>query len=445
MNLLCPTDFSEAATEAANVASALAVKRGLPLKLVYCAANQFVGAEIPVVCAEDRSAPVELEGEARRLSASGADVSASMLVGVEHDEIVRAARPDAEMIVMGATTRGGADRWLMGSVAERVAESAPMPTLVVRTASALLAWLREGRPLRVLCAVDFSVSADAAVAAVGQLMRAGPVELEVAHISDAEDLLDDASPGKGASKLRESLQRDVWERIQQVLDVPTVKVHIQGSSGNPATELARLADDLGADLVVVGTHQRRGLKRLTSASFSRRVLKLAHTNVLCVPLASYHPKFRVPTVSRVLVATDLSDAGDAVVRHGCSLLHGGGALLLLHVCLPPTSGVDPFTAAQMYFEPSLASSRVTAAAEEKLYASAPRQLATGGVNMTVRAVEHVSVAEAVCEVADEFGADVICMGAGRHAAIPKMLFGSPVQEVVARSHRPVLVVPPPIV
>lgn len=444
MNLLCPTDFSQTATEAADVAAALAVKRGLPLKLVYCAANQIVGAEIPVVCAEDRVAPEELEKEAWRLATHGLKVSFSIQTGVKDDEIVRAARGDTEMIVMGSTGRGGADRWLLGSVSERVAESAPVPTLVVRSAPPLLTWLREGRPLRVLCAVDFSVSGDAAVAMIRQLMALGPVEVEAAYIADAEDLRDEGSAENASSRTKESLERDVWERLQQVLGCPTVKIHIQGASGNSAFEFVRLADDLKTDLVVVGTHQRHGLKRLSSPSFSRRVLTHAGTNVLCVPLSSYKAEFGVPKISRVLVATDLSPASDEVIRHACSLLPKGGALRLLHVCPAPKSGIDPFIAAQVYFDHSLASSQATAAAEEKLYASAPRQLATGGVEMTVRAVEHDSVAAAICECAAEFGADVICMGSGRHSAIPRMLLGSPAQEVASRSHRPVLIVPPPL-
>jgi nucleotide-binding universal stress UspA family protein len=442
MNLLCPTDFSKAATDAADVAAALAVKRKLPLKLVYCAASSL-DVEIPIVCAEDRVAPKHLEAEERRLAASGARVASSIVVGVDHDEIVRAAEGDTELIVMGSTGQGGADRWLLGSVSERVAGSATVPTLVVRSAPALLTWLRESRPIRVLCAVDFSLSADAAVAAVKQLMSLGPIELEAAYVTNAEDLADTDSPGDVSSKKRESLERDVWERLHHVLGCPVVKVHIQGSSGKPAFDFVRLADDLKADLVVLGTHQRRGLKRLTSPSFSRKVLKHANANVLCVPLSSYKPEFDAPKVGRVLVATDLSEAGDAVIRHACSLLPKGGALQLLHVCPAPTAGIDPFIAARVYFEHSMRSSKATAAAEEKLYATAPRQLATGDVDMTVRAVEHDSVAGAICASAEEFGADVICMGSGRHSAVAGMLLGSPVQEVIARSRRPVFVVPRP--
>jgi nucleotide-binding universal stress UspA family protein len=446
MKLLCPTDFSKAATDAADVAAAIAAKRQVALKLVYCAANQLIGTEIPVVCDEDRVPPEQLEKEACRLATPGVEVTSSIHIGVEHDEIVRAAEGDTEMIVMGSTGRGGADRWLLGSVSERVAESAPVPTLVVRSAAPLLTWLREGRPIRVLCAVDFSVSADAGVAAVKELMRLGPVEVEAAYLTDAENLGDDSSSGEVPPKKRESLERDIWERLQQVLGCPVVKVHIQRSSGNPAFEFVRLADDLKADLVVVGTHQRHALNRLTSPSFSRRVLKHAGSNVLCVPLASYKPRFDVPNVSRVLVATDLGPASDSVIRYACSLLPKGGALRLLHVCPAPKPGIDPFVAAQVYFEHSMISTRATAVAEENLYATAPRQLATGGVDMTVRAVEHESVAAAICENAAEFGADVICMGSGRHSsAIPRMLLGSPVQEVIARSRRPVLVVSPPVV
>ena len=48
--------------------------------------------------------------------------------------------------------------------------------------------------------------------------------------------------------------------------------------------------------------------------------------------------------TRVLVATDLSPAGNVAVRHGYSLLPGGAALRVIHVCPAPGTGLDPLVA-----------------------------------------------------------------------------------------------------
>jgi nucleotide-binding universal stress UspA family protein len=49
--------------------------------------------------------------------------------------------------------------------------------------------------------------------------------------------------------------------------------------GAPAREIARLASDLEADLVVVGTHGRTGLRRLLLGSVAAEVLRLAKCSV----------------------------------------------------------------------------------------------------------------------------------------------------------------------
>jgi nucleotide-binding universal stress UspA family protein len=54
-------------------------------------------------------------------------------------------------------------------------------------------------------------------------------------------------------------------------------VHV--ATGAPAREIARLASDLEADLIVVGTHGRTGLRRLLLGSVAAGVLRLAHCSV----------------------------------------------------------------------------------------------------------------------------------------------------------------------
>jgi nucleotide-binding universal stress UspA family protein len=52
--------------------------------------------------------------------------------------------------------------------------------------------------------------------------------------------------------------------------------------GSPAEQLVQLAADLDADLLVVGTHGRRGVQRLLLGSVAERVIRLAHCPVLVV-------------------------------------------------------------------------------------------------------------------------------------------------------------------
>lgn len=53
-------------------------------------------------------------------------------------------------------------------------------------------------------------------------------------------------------------------------------------SGEPATEVNAKATELGADMIIIGTHGRTGLKHLLIGSVAESILKAADVPVLCV-------------------------------------------------------------------------------------------------------------------------------------------------------------------
>lgn len=80
-----------------------------------------------------------------------------------------------------------------------------------------------------------------------------------------------------------ALERYVEQRrssFQGALDSVGVRCHLRLDA--PATEVAQMAADLEADLVVVGTHGRRGIARLLLGSVAEAVVRLAPCPVLVV-------------------------------------------------------------------------------------------------------------------------------------------------------------------
>jgi len=59
-----------------------------------------------------------------------------------------------------------------------------------------------------------------------------------------------------------------------------VEVHVR--DGLPAEEIVELAEDQGVDLIVVGTHGRRGLERLLMGSVAEQIVRKAPCPVLTV-------------------------------------------------------------------------------------------------------------------------------------------------------------------
>ncbi|RDZ98554.1 universal stress protein, partial [Haloferax sp. Atlit-6N] len=63
----------------------------------------------------------------------GVDVERDVVMGIPQDQILdQIERADADVVVMGTHSRSGIDRYLIGSVTERVMRHASVPVLTVR-------------------------------------------------------------------------------------------------------------------------------------------------------------------------------------------------------------------------------------------------------------------------------------------------------------------------
>jgi len=123
--IVCGTDFSATATEAVDIAAAMA--RRLKTKLVLVHVDQLLGALVsnPIVL---ESAVLQrrgdLDDEAQRLRDLGTEIEEKFLSGSAFDELVTAAnKSKARLVVVGAVGHGFARRLPLGSVAERTAET----------------------------------------------------------------------------------------------------------------------------------------------------------------------------------------------------------------------------------------------------------------------------------------------------------------------------------
>ncbi|XUW92726.1 universal stress protein [Burkholderia sp. M6-3] len=151
---------------------------------------------------------------------------------------------------------------------------------------------------KILVAVDGSETSSRALAAAVDLARASGARLQPLFVVDVPLLSYDV-PGYDPSYVRNALV----EEGKHVLDDATALMAASGVKGPPRlveTELAGddiahriqlAADEFGADVVVMGTHGRRGIQRLMLGSVAERFLRIATSPVLlisarCAPSAS---------------------------------------------------------------------------------------------------------------------------------------------------------------
>ena len=443
MYILCPTDFSLAALEAADVAALIAKKRGLPLLLLHSMsqwtnATSLAGALTLGGPADEE----ELETEARRLRTTGVEVITNYRVGSPLREVTAATKiAGAEMVVVGSSPpTAGIMNWLSGSVGARVAEHGSIPTLIARRPDVLTSWLQGRAPLRVLCATDLTLASEAAIAALKQLASLGTLRVEAAHIM-APGVHPVSASGEIDAEAKTNLMSDVWQQMHGVLgDIP-IWVHIRVGNSHGAETMARLASELDTGLVVVGTRQLHGLRRLLASSFSSGVLSRSKTNMLCVPLSSYHPDFRVPQLRRILVALSLSKGDAETVRYACSLLPDGGTVRFIHVCPTVLPALQPALAARLPADTSRFGADVTLEAEESLLDLIPESEQIPKIKIESEVLVHTDLAQAILEAADVFGADAICVGSPSRSRLGAAVLGSVTHAVMSKAHQPVVVVP----
>ena len=436
--VLCGTDFSTNSTQAADAACELAKLLHAPLDLVHV-------SEIPAHPPLER----ELEAEAARLRGKGAVVHASILGGIPDEELVKRAKPKScRMVVVSSLGRRGPGRWLLGSVSERTAERAPVPTLVVRNAMPFREWARGERPLKVFVAFNFTATAEAALRWVKTLLDIGPCEVVVGYVDfplEERARLGGTGPVPLVGNLPEVqtvLERDLKARATELLGTENFRIRVDANWGQPNAPLAAMAKQQGADLIVVGSHQYRGFERFWNLSVSSGILRDAAMSVAVVPMTTKGPRAVgiAPPLRRVMVATDFSVLANHAIPHAYSLLRGGGTLHLVYVAHPHEIPGGAFLRgpANASFKASHAKHLQSCA--NKLRALIPPEAAAMGITTEVEVAEHEDVATGICQAAERFAADALCCATHGLSGLSKALMGSVAQKVLAHGTRPLLLV-----
>ena len=289
--IICGTDFSDAAIEAVDIAAAIARRLGTKLVLVHVDESYGIAAvDSKLFEAAVAHRRPELDRMADRLRELGTDVDEKLLCGSAFDKLVSVATDTrGQLIVVGAVGHGLARRLFVGSVAERTAETSPIPTLVVRPGARLSSWIRGEHPLKILVGYDFSRASDAALSWVNQLCEIGTCEITVLYSNwppDEARRLGHEGPlplTANPNEIQKNLERDLKKGIATFLPKQEVTAIVEPGWGNPEGYLFEMASREHVDLIVVGSHQRRGLGRALLGSVSRDVLHHAKVTVAVIP------------------------------------------------------------------------------------------------------------------------------------------------------------------
>ncbi len=165
-----------------------------------------------------------------------------------------------------------------------------------------------GKRYVILVGVDLSALADRALeqALVVAAQRgdaevhvlsitAPPVALDARYAIPAFSVLDEASAVANSTerlRLHVQMQLESFGLKHPELSFPvSVVSHVTVDA--PAHGIARMASDIAADLVVVGTHNRHGVERILLGSVAEGTVRHAHCPVLVIPAPPPHDEIRI--------------------------------------------------------------------------------------------------------------------------------------------------------
>lgn len=308
---------------------------------------------------------------------------------------------------------------------------------------------------RILVPVDFSGTSDAALRRASDLAERTGAVLHILHVVPGP-----ASSGQRFDDLPEqdrAFYRRFWDEADEQMtaflhwiDPGDIRVKRVLSGGLPSRVTLEYAEREKIDLIVMGTHGRRGLRRFLLGSVAGEVLRRATVPLMIVPEASAGRK----PLRQVLAPTDFSEASHLALPVAAGLAGLYGANLDLLHALEPIRYIEALTGTEVATEMlpdlrTLAEHRLEAFAVDAAeaitdgdeYDDAPVE---GGGRVLSHIRPHLAegrAAETIAEFARSQGTDMIVMAKHGLHGVERWLVGSVTERVCRLTPCPVLVVP----
>jgi nucleotide-binding universal stress UspA family protein len=290
-SVLCPIDFSDGSGGALRYAAAIAAHFGARLTLL--AVND------PLLQEADELGGVSHLTEDTRLDLDqffketletephDVKVALEVTIGKPAPEILRVSRTvHADLIVMSSHGLTGFRKMFFGSTTERVLRETGVPVLVTPGTDPGPDRVEDVRRLvrRVLTPVDLTAATAHQLRTARGLADALNVPLLILHI--VEPVRATVSAAARLPKVEAERRYRAEQDLERALaEVPSrLKPEALIAYGEPAEEIAKVANDRDAGIVVMGLHSSPLLgPRMGSVTY--RVLCLSHRLVLALPPA----------------------------------------------------------------------------------------------------------------------------------------------------------------
>ncbi len=218
--------------------------------------------------------------------AEGYTVSAMITEGDVASAICDMAETqEADLIAMTTHGRSGIEKWVLGSVADRVVRSAQQPVFLVRPQE------DQHPPMpirRILVPLDGSRTAEQALPQAIELANENNSEIWLLQSVEFPEYWGEeyagmhAMPSTVSIEEQEEAARAYLHQIADSLTSGQIPAQIVVTTGHAASAISDVVADNEIDLIVMSTHGRSGLSRWVFGSVAEKVVRLAECPIFLV-------------------------------------------------------------------------------------------------------------------------------------------------------------------
>lgn len=276
-------DFAPEADLAVQEAMMLARHTGAKVVLVHAgtvvdhqaSGGPAIDAEWQRIAHEELGKDRErLEQMRERFEGQGPEVSHAFIDGFPDSGLIDAAKElGADVTVTGTHGRTGLKRFFLGSVAERVARLSPNHVLIARGDVPMAGYKR------ILVPTDFTEFAEEAVK-MAIVVAAPDATIELLHLWQMPMTGPETAVPAPLADSIEAAAKDAGANLVEKYRRDGVNLSFSVSSDGPAHGILRRLEEDGFDLVVLGSHGRRGLRRWLIGSVAESVARHSPCSVL---------------------------------------------------------------------------------------------------------------------------------------------------------------------
>ena len=279
-NILVPLDGSTLAERAMPPAVSIAQAMSAKLTLLRVVPQFAILAADPMLYEEMNRLGEEEAYAYLRTQADYLDLAALVEVtcetGQPADTMIRyVERHGIDLIVMSSHGRSGLNRWVYGSVAERVLRQAPCATSIINARTVP----EEQGCKSILVPLDGSELAEQALEPGRVLAAAMGADLHLLRITTpAHQMLETSSMKEVFDEIEDKETQDAQAYLRAMYaDTPDEHVYIkvEVAQGSVAAGIIDYVEKNAIDMIVMSSHGRTGLQRWVYGSVAEKVLRSA--------------------------------------------------------------------------------------------------------------------------------------------------------------------------